>query len=110
MADFKKPLDPNWVATFSLKRNPEKIIKPEMTPEEKKAIERRPDLILTDSDKVNNKTGKAYRKNFTVEGVWMEASAYIQEDKSLKITIKKTGTGNGAIAQPAAQDLEEAPW
>ena len=40
----------------------------------------------------------------------MEASAYIQEDKSLKITIKKTGTGNGAIAQPAAQDLEEAPW
>ena len=24
MADFKKPLDPNWVATFSLKRNGDK--------------------------------------------------------------------------------------
>ena len=53
---------------------------------------------------------KPYRKNFTIDGVWMEASAYIQEDKSLKITIKKTGTGNGAAAQPAAPVLEEAPW
>ena len=103
MADFKKPQDPNWVATFSLKRNPDKDPK-------KPETKNRPDLVLTDSDKVNNKTGKAYRKNFTIDGVWMEASAYIQEDKSLKITIKKTGTGNGAIAHPAAPDLEEAPW
>ena len=103
MADFKKPQDPNWVATFSLKRNADK------TPGDE-ATKNRPDLVLTDSDKVNNKTGKPYRKNFTIDGVWMEASAYIQEDKSLKITIKKTGTGNGAPAQPAAPVLEDAPW
>ena len=103
MADFKKPQDPNWVATFSLKRNADK------TPGDE-ATKNRPDLVLTDSDKVNNKTGKPYRKNFTIDGVWMEASAYIQEDKSLKITIKKTGTGNGAAAQPAAQPLEEPAW
>tara|TARA_R110002049_G_scaffold97451_1_gene237545 strand:- start:177 stop:488 length:312 start_codon:yes stop_codon:yes gene_type:complete len=103
MADFKKPLDPNWVATFSLKRNVEKDPK-------KPETKNRPDLVLTDSDKFNQKTGKPYRKNFTIDGVWMEASAYIQEDKSLKITIKKTGTGNGAPAQPAAPVLEEAPW
>ena len=103
MADFKKPQDPNWVATFSLKRNADKDPTDPST-------KNRPDLVLTDSDKVNNKTGKAYRKNFTIDGVWMEASAYIQVDKSLKITIKKTGTGNGAAAQPASPPLEEAPW
>jgi hypothetical protein len=103
MADFKKPQDPNWVATFSLKRNADKIPGDEAT-------KNRPDLVLSDSDKVNAKTNKPYRKNFTIDGVWMEASAYIQEDKSLKITIKKTGTGNGAAAQPASPPLEEAPW
>ena len=103
MADFKKPQDPNWVATFSLKRNADK------NPQDP-STSNRPDLVLSDSDKINAKTNKPYRKNFTIDGVWMEASAYIQEDKSLKITIKKTGTGNGAAAQPAAQPLEEAPW
>jgi hypothetical protein len=103
MADFKKPQDPNWVATFSLKRNADK------NPQDP-STNNRPDLVLTDSDKINAKTNKPYRKNFTIDDVWMEASAYIQEDKSLKITIKKTGTGNGAAAQPAAQPLEEAPW
>jgi hypothetical protein len=103
MADFKKPQDPNWVATFSLKRNADKDPKDPST-------SNRPDLVLTDSEKVNAKTNKPYRKNFTIDGVWMEASAYIQEDKSLKITIKKTGTGNGAAAQPASPPIEEAPW
>jgi len=103
MADFKKPQDPNWVATFSLKRNADK------NPQDP-STSNRPDLVLSDSDKMNAKTNKPYRKNFTIDGVWMEASAYIQEDKSLKITIKKTGTGNGAPAQPAAPALEEAPW
>ena len=103
MADFKKPQDPNWVATFSLKRNADK------NPQDP-STSNRPDLVLSDSHKINAKTNKPYRKNFTIDGVWMEASAYIQEDKSLKITIKKTGTGNGAAAQPAAQPLEEAPW
>ncbi len=103
MADFKKPQDPNWVATFSLKRNADK------NPQDP-STSNRPDLVLSDSDKINAKTNKPYRKNFTIDGVWMEASAYVQEDKSLKITIKKTGTGNGAAAQPAAPPLEEAPW
>jgi len=103
MADFKKPLDPNWVATFSLKRNADK------NPQDP-STSNRPDLVLSDSDKINAKTNKPYRKNFTIDGVWMEASAYVQEDKSLKITIKKTGTGNGAAAQPASPPLEEAPW
>ena len=65
MADFQKPKDPNWVCTFS---------------------------VLVDSDKMNQKTGKAYRKNFTIDGTWMEASCYIQDNKDLKITIKKTGS------------------
>ena len=103
MADFKKPQDPNWVATFSLKRNADK------NPQDP-STSNRPDLVLSDSDKINAKTNKPYRKNFTIDDVWMEASAYIQEDKSLKITIKKTGTGNGAAAQPASPPLEEAPW
>ena len=102
MADFKKPQDPNWVATFSLKRNADKLPGDEAT-------KNRPDLVLSDSDKVNPKTMKAYRKNFTIDGVWMEASAYVQEDKSVKITIKKTGTGNAMAAAPAA-NREEIPF
>ena len=102
MADFKKPQDPNWVATFSLKRNADK------DPQDP-ATKNRPDLVLSDSDKVNPKTMKPYRKNFTIDGVWMEASAYVQEDKSVKITIKKTGTGNAMAAAPAA-NREEIPF
>ena len=102
MADFKKPQDPNWVATFSLKRNADK------DPQDP-ATKNRPDLVLSDSDKVNPKTMKPYRKNFTIDGVWMEASAYIQQDKSLKITVKKTGTGNAMAAAPAA-NREEIPF
>ena len=102
MADFKKPQDPNWVATFSLKRNADKLPGDEAT-------KNRPDLVLSDSDKVNPKTMKAYRKNFTIDGIWMEASAYIQEDKSLKITLKKTGTGN-AIAAAPSENREEIPF
>lgn len=81
MADFQKPKDPNWVCTFSMKRNADK-----------KPGDNKPDLVLVDSDKMNQKTGKPYRKNFTIEGTWMEASCYIQDNKDLKITIKKTGS------------------
>ena len=102
MADFKKPQDPNWVATFSLKRNADK------NPQDP-STSNRPDLVLSDSDKINAKTNKPYRKNFTIDGVWMEASAYIQEDKSLKITLKKTGTGN-AIAAAPSENREEIPF
>jgi hypothetical protein len=85
MADFQKPKDPNWVCTFSLKRNPDK-----------KPGDKRPDLVLVDSEKRNEKTGKNYRKNFTIDGKWCEGSAYIQENRDLKITIKKTGVAPGA--------------
>jgi len=92
MADYNnKPKDPNWVCTFSLKKNPNKDpSKPE--------TKNRPDFVLVDSDKLNKK-GEPFKKNFTINGSWCEGSGYIQEDKSLKITIKKTGT-TGA-AQPA---------
>tara|TARA_R110000851_G_scaffold319665_1_gene484191 strand:- start:887 stop:1213 length:327 start_codon:yes stop_codon:yes gene_type:complete len=89
-----KPKDPNWVATFSLKRNADKA-----------PGDSRPDMIAIDSDKVNPKTQKPYRKNFTIDNVWMEASGYLQEDKSLKITIKKmnqdfSSKGNVASSLP----------
>ena len=51
MADFKKPQDPNWVATFSLKRNADK------NPQDP-STSNRPDLVLSDSDKINAKTNK----------------------------------------------------
>jgi len=92
MADYNnKPKDPNWVCTFSLKKNPNKDpSKPE--------TKNRPDFVLVDSDKLNKK-GEPFKKNFTINGSWCEGSGYIQEDKSLKITIKKTGTADAA--QPA---------
>jgi len=99
MADYNnKPKDPNWVCTFSLKKNANKAPKPGMSPEEIKSLAKRPDFVLVDSDKLNKK-GEPFKKNFTINGSWCEGSGYIQEDKSLKITIKKTGT-TGA-AQPA---------
>ena len=76
----QKPKDPNWVCTFSMKRNADK-----------QAGDKRPDLVLVDSEKINQKSGKPYRKNFTINGTWCEAACYIQENKDLKITIKKTG-------------------
>ena len=92
MADYNnKPKDPIWVCTFSLKKNANKDpSKPE--------TKNRPDFVLVDSEKLNKK-GEPFKKNFTINGSWCEGSGYIQEDKSLKITIKKTGT-TGA-AQPA---------
>ncbi len=87
----QKPKDPNWVCTFSLKRNQEK--------QEKK----HPDLVLVDSDKVN-KAGKPFKKNFTINGVWMEASGYIQEDKSIKITVKKSSSSGST---PPADDFAD---
>jgi len=92
MADYNnKPKDPNWVCTFSLKKNPNKDpSKPE--------TKNRPDFVLVDSEKLNKK-GEPFKKNFTINGSWCEGSGYIQEDKSLKITIKKTGTTDAA--QPA---------
>ena len=80
MSDFQKTKYPNWMCTFSLKINADK-----------KPGDNKPDLVLVDSEKINQKSGKPYRKNFTINGTWCEASCYIQENKDLKITIKKTG-------------------
>ena len=83
MADYKNK-DPNWLCTFSIKKNAEQDPNNEET-------KNRPDLVLVDSEK-QNKKGGFFKKNFTINGSWCEASGYFQEDKSLKITIKKTGT------------------
>ena len=98
MADYNnKPKDPNWVCTFSLKKNANKDPnKPE--------TKNRPDFVLVDSDKLNKK-GEPFKKNFTINGSWCEGSGYIQEDKSLKITIKKTGTTGAAPQQESGTDF-----
>jgi len=53
-----------------------------------------------------NKEGKPFKKNFTINGVWHEASGYIQEDKSVKITIKKSSS-SGPTPAPKA---DAADW
>ena len=86
----QKPKDPNWICTFQIKKN------------QKKTEDNHPDLVLIDSEKMNKK-GEPFKKNFTINGVWMEASGYFQKDKSLKITINKTSSsGNAPTPQPAA--------
>ena len=90
----QKPKDPNWVCTFSLVRNKAKTEK------------KHPDMVLVDSEKMN-KEGKPFKKNFTINGVWHEASGYIQEDKSIKITIKKSSsTGPTPAPQADAADWD----
>jgi|TARA_B100000214_G_scaffold120647_1_gene85407 hypothetical protein len=89
----QKPKDPNWVCTFSLVRNKAKTEK------------KHPDMVLVDSEKMN-KEGKPFKKNFTINGVWHEASGYIQEDKSVKITIKKSSS-SGPTPAPKA---DAADW
>ena len=88
----QKPKDPNWVCTFSLQRNTAKTEK------------KHPDMVHPDSDKMN-KAGKPFKKNFTINGVWMEASGYIQEDKTLKITLKKSSSSGPTPAASAEDDF-----
>ena len=58
-----------------------------------------------------NKAGKPFKKNFTVNGIWCEASGYIQEDKSIKIRILKTSSGdNKAPAAPKAAAPMADAW
>ena len=102
MADFGKKKDPNWVQTFSLKKNPDK------DPVKKPETKNRPDFVLVDSKNDDgtpklNKAGTPFKKNFTINGSWCEASGYVQDDKSLKITIKKTGS-TGAATQTQGND------
>ena len=88
----QKPKDPNWVCTFGLKKNAN-------TTEQK-----HPDLVHPDSEKMNKK-GVPFKKNFTINGVWMEASGYFQEDKSLKITIKKSSSSGPTPAAEPGNDF-----
>ena len=88
----QKPKDPNWVATFSLQRNTAKTEK------------KHPDMVHPDSEKMN-KAGKPFKKNFTINGVWMEASGYFQEDKSVKITIKKSSSSGPTPAASSGDDF-----
>ena len=100
MADYNnKPKDPNWICTFQLKRNPDKV------PNDAKT-KNRPDFVLVNSEK-KNKKGDFFKKNFTVHGNWSEASGYIQDDKSLKITIKKTGTTEAAPQQSGGDFMDQ---
>jgi len=100
MADYNnKPKDPNWICTFQLKRNADK------DPNDPKT-KNRPDFVLVNSEK-KNKKGDFFKKNFTVHGNWSEASGYIQEDKSLKITIKKTGTTEAAPQQSGGDFMDQ---
>ena len=55
-----------------------------------------------------NKAGKPFKKNFTVNGIWCEASGYIQEDKSIKIRILKTSSGDNKAAAPKAAPMADA--
>ena len=80
----QKPKNPNWVCTFELVRNPDKT------------EDKHPDFVHPPSkDKITgqvklNKSGKPMKKNFTIgKDDWVEASGYIQKDKTIKITIKR---------------------
>ena len=80
----QKPKDPNWVCTFELVRNPDKT------------EDKHPDFVHPPSKDKNtgqvklNKAGKPMKKNFTIgKDDWVEASGYIQKDKTIKITIKR---------------------
>lgn len=90
MAEFKNK-DPNWKCTFALVKNAAK------------ESDKHPDLVLPNSDKKNSK-GNFFKKNFTIDGVWCEASGYFQDDKSLKITIKKTATLGSPPPSAATND------
>lgn len=79
--------DPNWVATFSMQRNLDKF---DANNNVIAGKEKLPDLVSVNSEKVNQKTGKPYRKNFTINGMWHEPSGYVQKDGTYKITIKKS--------------------
>tara|TARA_A100001015_G_scaffold280261_1_gene342259 strand:- start:743 stop:1066 length:324 start_codon:yes stop_codon:yes gene_type:complete len=94
MAQFDKAkANPNLMGNFVLVRN------------QNKTESKHPDLIHPDSvdpktgSIKTNKAGKPFKQNFTVNGIWCEASGYIQPDKSIKIRILKTSSND---AKPKA--------
>ena len=102
MAQYdKSKANPDLIGTFVLVRN------------KQKTEAKHPDLVHPDStdEKGNvkmNKAGKPFKKNFTVNGIWCEASGYIQPDKSIKIRILKTSSGDNKAAAPKAAPMADA--
>ena len=84
---------PGYVCSFSMQKNP------------KKTDAKHPDLVLVNH---MTKNGKMAPKNFTIklngQDVWCQASAYKQEDGTVKITISQTDTNRkqGFSPKPAA--------
>jgi hypothetical protein len=70
---------PGYVCSFSMMKNT------------KKTADKHPDLVLVNH---MSKKGNMVPKNFTIklngQDVWCQASAYKQEDGSVKITITET--------------------
>ena len=70
---------PGYVCSFSMMKNT------------KKTEDKHPDLVLVNH---MSKKGNMVPKNFTIklngQDVWCQASAYKQEDGSVKITITET--------------------
>jgi len=77
---------PDYVCTMSLIKNPEKTESNRMSKNGKEL----PDFVLV--TQYSDKLKKEVPKNFKVGDSWCSASGYIQEDGSLKITIKKNPT------------------
>lgn len=80
---------PGYVCSFKMERNPNKT------------EAKHPDLVLVNH---MTKNGKMAPKNFTIklngQDVWCQASAYKQEDGSVKITITQTDTNKGRSPAP----------
>ena len=95
MAEQFKPKDPNHLFTFFLVKNPKKT--------GQAGTEKYPDFVLKSNPKAP--PGKEWKMNFTItgsDGVYCDASAYMQEDGSLKITGKKNDSKGKGSALPTA--------
>ena len=80
MADFQKPKDPNWICTFSLRRNPDK-----------KPGDKRPDFVLVDSEKKNEKTGKKMSRHLSRKGTFFSCFfGFFKTEKTRLEKPKKT--------------------
>ena len=103
MAQYdRSKANPDLMGSFVLVRN------------KTKTEAKHPDLVHPDSTDENgnvkmNKAGKPFKKNFTVNGIWCEASGYIQEDKSIKIRILKTSTETKNASNPGTKTVQAAP-
>ena len=88
---------PGYVCSFRMEKNPSKT------------EANHPDLVLV---KQMTKNGKMAPKNFTIklngQDVWCQASAYKQEDGTVKITISQTDTNRKQGFAPKPQQAAAA--